>query len=93
MAIERRLLAKGDSVHVATVLAWLGQIAGQLSIKKAGRDRVSAQKYRSESISSREERLELRLKLNGAKHVYTADEYQALGNFLVKTGTHEEAWI
>ncbi len=80
-------------MHVATVLAWLGQIAGKLSIKKAGRDRVSAQKYRSESISSREKRLELRLKLNRAKHVYTADAYQALGNFLVKTGTHEEAWI
>jgi hypothetical protein len=29
--------------------------------------------------------------LNGAKHVYTADAYHALGNFLVMTGTHEEA--
>jgi hypothetical protein len=38
-----------------------------------------------------EECLELRLQLNGAKHVYTADAYQALGNFLVKTGTHEDA--
>jgi len=81
LAIERRLLFKGDSVHVATVLALLGQIAGQLSIKTAGRDRVSAQKHRSESISSTEECLELRLQLNGAKHVYTADAFQALGNF------------
>ena len=56
ISIKQRLL--GDGVHVATGLAKLGQISGQLAIKKAGSDETSAKKalkYRAESIASFEE--------------------------------------
>lgn len=95
LVIKQRVLGDaGDGVHVATGLAKLGQISGQLAIKEAESDDTSAkkaQKYRAECISSFEECLKLRVNLYGVKHVYTADAYHSLGTFLVETGTFAEA--